>query len=204
MFIGTGVYIDDLEAQIATPRFKILLGVTGIAMLLALLAWAISRRITGPISRLQGSLKHIADGDLSMSVPHTDRKDEVGSMAKAVAVMKEGIANARLLEQQQQEMSARRAAAANAAKIVVGSIGAGLAHLAEGNLTFRLDAELPPAYEKLRIDLNAAMEQLQGVVRGIISNTGALRLGASEVAQAADDLSRRTEQQAATLAACRT
>jgi len=212
MFIGTGVYIDDLETQITALLRNFLLGVTGIALLLASLAWTISRRITGPIGRLQETLKHIADGDLAMAIPHTERKDEVGSMAKAVAVMKEGIANARLLEQQQQEMSARRAAedeqlrtgaeraaAADAAKIVVSSIGTGLAHLAEGDLTFRLDMELPPAYEQLRLDLNAAMEQLQGVIRGIISNTGTLRSGASEVARAADDLSRRTGQQAATL-----
>jgi methyl-accepting chemotaxis protein len=53
MFIGTGVYIDDLEAEIATLRFRILLGVAGIAMSLALLAWVISRRITAPIGGLQ-------------------------------------------------------------------------------------------------------------------------------------------------------
>ncbi len=81
MFIGTGVYIDDLEAEIATLRFRILLGVAGIAMSLALLAWVISRRITAPIGGLQVTLKHIADGDLAMAVPHNDRKDEVGSMA---------------------------------------------------------------------------------------------------------------------------
>jgi methyl-accepting chemotaxis protein len=212
MFIGTGVYIDDLEAQIASLLLKVMLGVTGTAILLASLAWMISRRITGPIGSLQDTLKHITDGHLAIAVPHTDRSDEVGSMAKAVAVMKEGIANAQLIEHQQQEVSARRAvedeqiraaaeraAAADAAKLVVSSIGAGLAHLAEGDLTFRLHSELPPAYEKLRLDLNAAMEQLQSVVRGIISNSSALRSGASEVAQAADDLSRRTGQQAATL-----
>ncbi len=212
MFIGTGVYTDDLNAQIAALRFNILVGVGGIALLLTLLAWGISRRITGPIGRLQGSLRHIADGDLAAAVPHTDRKDEVGSMAKAVAVLKAGMANARLLEQQQQEMIARRAvedeqvradaeraAAADAARIVVGSIGEGLERLAGGDLTFRLDTELPPAYEKLRTNLNAAMDHLQGVVRSIVANTDALRMGAGEVAQAADDLSRRTEQQAATL-----
>ncbi len=212
IFIGTGVYIDDLEAQIATLRFNVLLGVAGVAALLASLAWAISRRITGPISRLQGSLKQIADGDLAMNVPHTDRKDEVGSMAKAVAVLKEGMANARLLEQQQQELGARRAAedeqlradaertaAADAARIVVGSIGAGLAHLAEGDLTFRLDTELPPAYERLRTNFNSAVSTLRNTIGTIVANTGAIRSGAGEISQAADDLSRRTEQQAASL-----
>ena len=105
----------------------------------------------------------------------------------------------RAAEDERVRIEAEQAAAAEAARIVVGSIGEGLARLAEGDLTFRLDTKLPQAYERLRIDLNAAMDRLQGVVRGIITNTGALRLGAGEVAQAADDLSRRTEHQAATL-----
>ncbi len=43
------------------------------------------------------------------------------------------------------------------------------------------------------------MDRLQGVVRGIITNTDALRVGTSEISNAADDLSHRTEQQAASL-----
>ena len=212
MFVGTGVYIDDLEAQIATLRFNVLLGVAGVAGLLVSLAWAISRRITRPIGRLQGSLKNIADGNLTMAVPHTDRKDEVGSMAQAVAVLKDGMANARLLEQQQHEMSARRAAedehlranaeraaAAGAAKLVVESIGAGLHRLAAGDLSFRLNNDLPAAYRQLGDDYQVAVEQLRGLLTAIVENTTAMRSSTGEIANAADDLSRRTEQQAASL-----
>ena len=75
----------------------------------------------------------------------------------------------------------------------------GLEKLAEGDLQFRLTEPLPPHYEKLRADFNAAVAQLQDTVSVIGRNTHAIRAGAGEIASAADDLSHRTEQQAASL-----
>jgi methyl-accepting chemotaxis protein len=91
------------------------------------------------------------------------------------------------------------AAAAEAAALVVGSIGMGLERLAGGDLTYRLETVLPAAYEKLRGDLNTAMAQLQDLIKNIVTSTSGIRSGTGEITQAADDLSRRTEQQAATL-----
>ena len=191
--------------------------VVGFAILSFVLAMIVTlvvtrQSVTLPLTRMTRAMSRLAEGDLETNIPNVGRGDELGAMAQAMQVFRDEAIKARDLERQATESSARRAAedgrvhneaeqaaAAEAARIVVGSIGAGLAHLADGDLTFRLDTELPPAYEKLRIDLNGAMEHLQGVVRGIITNTGALRSGAGDVAQAADDLSRRTEQQAASL-----
>jgi methyl-accepting chemotaxis protein len=83
--------------------------------------------------------------------------------------------------------------------LVAGSIGRGLERLADGDLQFRLNEALPPAYEKLRGDFNAAMTQLQDTLSTVGRNTHAIRAGAGEIASAADDLSHRTEQQAASL-----
>ena len=105
----------------------------------------------------------------------------------------------RAAEDERVRAEAEEAAAAEAAALVVGSIGAGLGRLAAGDLTYRVNAALPPAYEKLRADLNGAMDGLQELIRGIVANTSGLQSGAGEITQAADDLSRRTEQQAASL-----
>ena len=133
-------------------------------------------------------------------------------MAGAVQVFKDNALHAQVLEQEQAAAQASRAAedervraeaeeaaATEAAALVVGSIGAGLERLAAGDLTYRVDAALPPAYEKLRADLNGAMEGLQELIRGIVATTAGLQSGTGEITQAADDLSRRTEQQAASL-----
>ena len=92
-----------------------------------------------------------------------------------------------------------RAADERAQKTAVDVIGSGLARLADGDLTFRISEDLPPAYRKLQDDFNGAMEQMHSAMKLIINNTDAMMAGAGEITQAADDLSRRTEQQAATL-----
>ncbi len=81
----------------------------------------------------------------------------------------------------------------------VKSLGAGLSELAANNLSHNIEHKLDPAYEQLRADYNTAVEHLGGLVSGIVSNIGAIRSGTTEIAAAADDLSRRTEQQAASL-----
>ena len=95
--------------------------------------------------------------------------------------------------------SGEAAVVAREQAILAGSIGVGLERLAEGDLQFRLNAALPPHYEKLRADFNAAVAQLQDTISVIGRNTHAIRAGAGEIASAADDLSHRTEQQAASL-----
>jgi methyl-accepting chemotaxis protein len=61
------------------------------------------------------------------------------------------------------EEERRRAEAAATAKeqtLVVNSFGKAMERLAEGDVLYRLDDALPPAYEKLRSDFNQAMEKL--------------------------------------------
>jgi methyl-accepting chemotaxis protein len=81
----------------------------------------------------------------------------------------------------------------------VQEIGDGLAQLAENNLQHRIEEAFDPAFEKLRADFNAAMDQLQQTMRTIVATTGSIRTASGEIAGASDDLSRRTEQQAASL-----
>ena len=173
---------------------------------------AMRRGVTSPLARLQSCMGRLAGGDVEVAIPGLGRGDEIGAMAGAVAVFKENAIKERAHEQEQAATRTRRAsedervraeagqaAAAKAAALVVGSIGAGLKHLAAGNLAYRAEVVLPEAYEPLRADLNAAMEQLRQLVGGIVVNTEAIRSGTEEIAQATEDLSRRTEQQAASL-----
>lgn len=212
MFIGTGAYVDDLDARLQPVLMKLAGGAAALIAVAGGLTLLIARRITKPLGRLEARMKTMAAGDLDDAVSGVDRKDEVGAMARAVQVFREEALQARAMARDQAEAQARRAAddervrsgaertaAAGAAALVVGSIGMGLERLASGDLTYRLEATLPEAYEPLRSDLNAAMNSLQVLVRGIAGSADTLRTGTGEVAQATDDMSRRTEQQAATL-----
>lgn len=78
-------------------------------------------------------------------------------------------------------------------------IAAVLARLSTGDLTVRIDTPIAPAYEKLRSDFNVALAQLQQTMTGIVNPTFGLRASSEEITHASDDLSKRTEQQAASL-----
>ncbi|HKP78518.1 MAG TPA: methyl-accepting chemotaxis protein [Phenylobacterium sp.] len=103
-------------------------------------------------------------------------------------------------EQERARSEAERAAAVAAEQDkVVHHLGAGLKRLAEGDLTAAIGQELDGAYARVRDDFNTAVSALRDALRAVLEGAGALRGGSEEVASVSDDLSRRTEQQAASL-----
>jgi methyl-accepting chemotaxis protein len=101
------------------------------------------------------------------------------------------------LERQQSEENSRRNDAEQTA--VVTTLADSLGRLARGDLTARIDASFPGAYQKLKDDFNAAVTSLKSAMASISDSTTAINAGSGEIANAADDLSKRTEQQAARL-----
>ena len=79
------------------------------------------------------------------------------------------------------------------------SLGDGLAALAENNLAAHISEPLDPVFEKLRIDFNTALGRFRDLVGGIAAKTDTLGAGTDRIAQGANDLSERTEQQAGSL-----
>ena len=83
--------------------------------------------------------------------------------------------------------------------LVNASIGAGLQRLAEKDLTFRLQCDLPEAYKTLQTNFNSAMDALQSAMDAVACSAVRVSTGSAEIAVAAEDLSRRVENQAASL-----
>jgi methyl-accepting chemotaxis protein len=73
------------------------------------LAFWLGRRITRPILGLSSATNHLAEGDLSISVPSLDRRDEIGTMAKAIEVLKERSTEAARLRDEQERLKASAA-----------------------------------------------------------------------------------------------
>ena len=103
------------------------------------------------------------------------------------------------VENERKAAEAERAERAAEQAEVVSSLASGLKALSDGDLTQRLVKPFVGQYEQLRMDFNAAIDNLQDAMKTIAVNAGGIRSGAGEVSQASDDLSRRTEQQAASL-----
>jgi len=82
---------------------------------------------------------------------------------------------------------------------VVDVLRIALRNLSDGDLNAAITRPFAVQYEELREDFNMAMSRLASVVRTVIESAEAIEGEVREIAQASDDLSRRTEEQAATL-----
>jgi methyl-accepting chemotaxis protein len=74
-----------------------------------------------------------------------------------------------------------------------------LDRLAQGDLTAQFETTVAPEYEVLKTNFNAAVAKLHEAMLGVVEGSGSINSGTQEITVAANDLSQRTEQQAASL-----
>ena len=103
-------------------------------------------------------------------------------------------------EHQQIAAAAGAGAALQAAQTaIVDALRIALRKLSEGDLCAPITDQVMPEYDGIRRDFNLALDRLRDAMNGVMENADLIRGEAAEISTAADDLSRRTEQQAATL-----
>ncbi|MEY8116840.1 methyl-accepting chemotaxis protein [Falsihalocynthiibacter sp. BN13B15] len=98
-----------------------------------------------------------------------------------------------------QNSLAQRARTQKEQEAVVLALSVALDRLSEGDLTTKISDAFSEDHEKLRKNFNAAVENLCAAMTAVASNTASIRHEAHDISCAADDLAKRTEQQAATL-----
>ncbi|KAA2316337.1 PAS domain S-box protein [Pseudooceanicola sediminis] len=84
-------------------------------------------------------------------------------------------------------------------QLVVDTLKVGLRQMAQGDLTCQIHQEFRAEYEQLRSNFNQAVESLHDAMCAVIQNAESIRGETGEISNAADDLAKRTEKQAATL-----
>ncbi|WP_282585270.1 HAMP domain-containing methyl-accepting chemotaxis protein [Lichenifustis flavocetrariae] len=188
----------------------VVVGLIGLAFTIIGALLLVRWQITRPIGSMTEAMRRLASGDTTVAIPAVGQKDEIGAMAGAVQTFKdaaieklrleaEAVEARRIATDERARNEAARAKAAEQQSAVVDGIATGLEKLADGDLVFRLQHRFADEYEKLRADFNGAMDKLQDTMKVVAANTAAIRSGSTEIATAADDLSKRTEQQAASL-----
>jgi methyl-accepting chemotaxis protein len=115
MYVGTGAYLDDLDAKMKPIAWVLGLAILGIAVISGSIAWLIGRSISKPLGELGARMQALADGKLDGEIPGLNRGDEVGAMAKTVQIFKDNAIRIRGLEQAEAETQARAAAERRAA-----------------------------------------------------------------------------------------
>lgn len=110
MYIGTGAYLDDIDAKMRPIAWLLGLAIIGIGVISSSVAWLIGRSISGPLNLLGSRMRDIADGKLDGDIPGVGRGDEVGGMAATVQIFKDNAIRIRGLEQAEAEAQARATA----------------------------------------------------------------------------------------------
>jgi methyl-accepting chemotaxis protein len=115
MYLGSGAYLDDLDAKLRPIAWLLGLAVFGIAIVAGGVAWMIGRSISRPLGLLGERMRALAAGELGAEIPGAGRGDEVGAMAAAVQIFKDNAMRIRDLEQAETATQQRTAAERRAA-----------------------------------------------------------------------------------------
>ncbi len=115
-WIGTGVYIDTVEAQkahiseqLSVSKQNAIVWSGGVVLMMLgciiLLTWRIVGSINSPLKAVVHSLQSLAEGKLDTDIRDTERHDEVGSIARTMLVFKE---NGLRIKQMQEEQDRQK------------------------------------------------------------------------------------------------
>ena len=172
--------------------------------------WFVRRRAITPLVRIGHYMSVLSSGNYEDDVPLLERSDEIGSMARSVEVFR-----AAAIERQQMRQNAERERALSEAEqierqrlrereaqelqVVVETLGAALERLAQCNIRMTLDEPFADRFDPLRRDFNNSIATFQKTLEEVLGKTATLSSSAKSMHEAADELSKRTEQQAAAL-----
>ncbi len=181
------------------------------AAVLAALFFASAALVKKPLTGLTRSVDRLSAGRYDEPVPGIDGGDEIGAIARALDGFRHDLADGQrrraeqeaeraVAERERQKHAEEAEAFARAQARAVATLGEGMERLADGDLIWRMREDgFQGEAAKMPRDFNAAVESLQATMAGILSAARSIRGGCAEISAAADDLSRRTERQAAGL-----
>ena len=198
------------EAAADTARMMGIAGAVALIVIAGVSILILNLSLVRPLTAINSTMGKLAAGNTSLTIPGIGRKDEVGEMADALEVFRKAAVDKielerhadeqrGLTEEDRKKNAEIERAKAEASATATKGLGEGLKQLADGNLTFQLTQSFAPEFEQLRNDFNGAVTQLSNTLRSVAVAAGAIDNGSREVSSSADDLSKRTEQQAASL-----
>ncbi|MEO3386530.1 methyl-accepting chemotaxis protein [Mesorhizobium sp. CAU 1741] len=208
LFIGIPmeVYFAKINSML-----MLVAGVGAICMVLfGTIAFFSIRAMIRPMATLTESVRRLAAGDATAEAPHQQRKDEFGEIGRALAVFRDNAQEKARIESenvaQRSQSDAERTRNDDEKRAVDAEIAAavealagGLDALAHGDLTSHIDTPFTGRLEQLRVDFNTSVARLRDTIGEISKATHAIDAGSEEIRHAADDMSKRTERQAASV-----
>lgn len=184
---------DAALASVAAEKLRILLTAAVVfAVMIGVTLLVLRRSLGRPLAQVTEAVNRISQGDYDSGIGMQGRSDEFGSIGRHMESLLEALRNARAAEEQRIQSLQEQAG-------MVQQLGSGLDRLADGVLNREIEASFPPEYAALRDNYNRALGKLRDVIDEVTTASTSLADNANQIAASSDDLSKRTETQAATL-----
>lgn len=200
----------EVQGIVGQMRNNVLLVVSILVLIAVAASLLFSRSLTRPIGALVENMRKLAGGDTGIDIVNADRNDEVGDMARSVAVFRdaalenirleeEATLGRQLTEEEAQKRAEERARVQKEQEAALGALASSLSLLATGDLEHRLPEDLPETFRPMVENYNAAVDQLNQTMSATRAIAETLHGVAESLTTSAQSLAGRTEEQAAGL-----
>ncbi|MFN4275816.1 MAG: methyl-accepting chemotaxis protein [Ferrovibrio sp.] len=177
--VGTGIYIDDIDAIFRQQLIANGGIIAVVILLLAGLSWVMVRSVSIPLKALTDTLGRLAKRDWQAEVDGQDRGDEVGDIARAVSVLKEnGMAADRLQTEIETERTRNEEARVAQEAALDRAIGQVVTSASAGELDRRIDtATLAGVTAKIGSQMNSMLDTLSDAIANVQTTVAGLAKG---------------------------
>ena len=185
--------MEDLVAVKAAAFVQIGLVLTVSVLLGSAAAYVLVRSIVAPTKALTTSMTELADGRLDTQVPGVNRRDEMGAMARALAILAENSRDRVKLEQDRLERSQEQRHRQDAIDQLVAMFGKSTAGVMQrfdqssssmGNTAGNMEQAADQTHAKAR-SVADAMKQAQRAIETIASAAQEMNASVAEIGQQA-------------------
>jgi methyl-accepting chemotaxis protein len=186
------------QAKVNRQLSFLLTGLGGMALILVGVGvLIISRSIARPLSAITTTIKRVAGGAEDVEVPHTDRADEIGALARAIKIFQEAMHRNRDLNSQALLDSAAREERARQIEIAVdafrGAIGSVLGAVNDNASAMRETAQ---SIAKVASDSTGRGTAAAHATEQASSNVFAVASAAEQLSASIEEIGRRVHQSA--------
>ncbi|MDO8608824.1 MAG: bacteriohemerythrin [Phaeospirillum sp.] len=108
--IGTGIYVDDVDEAFRQQAMKLGMVISFVMVVVGAITYLIAQSIIRPVNNLVEGVRQLAAGQTEITICCTDRKDELGPLAQALAQWRESLVEAVERQRRERDEVARREA----------------------------------------------------------------------------------------------
>jgi methyl-accepting chemotaxis protein len=193
LYVGTGVYVDDMDAAMWNMVLWAGIPALGMILLIGGIVLLVGRDIVASVGATVSRIEALAGGDSTSPVPAVERRDEVGAIARAMESLRATLREAEEARQAQERAiaearDAQRSALLATAKEIEDRVGTVLGQVTATTRGFAGSmGETSGAMQKAGNELG----ELATNARDASANVSAMAAAVQELAASSSEISRQ-------------